>query len=283
MHVHQIQDLTRSQILDIFQLADQLRADPGRYSRALAGKTFLLFFPEGSLRTRLTFEKGIRQLGGECLLFAPAVLDKKERLEDVAGYMANWADGMIVRHSDDARVAELCEVSAIPVINAMTKRTHPCEILSDLYSIRERWPHFEQLVYTYVGCPGNIGRTWLEAARVLQLQFRHVGFERWRLEEDGPHYRFCTELETALPGSHVVLTDSLPDGEASSEYKQKYMITADRMRLCGEEALLNPCPPFFRGEEVSADAIASDFFAGCRFKSGLLPVQQAILLYSMEH
>src|SRR6056297_874046 len=98
MNLLKINDLTEGEILNIFDLADSLREQ--KTSNILQGKTFVLFFPETSLRTRVTFEKGIHSLGGQVILFPPNTLDKKEKLEDVIGYMANWVDGVIVRHKE---------------------------------------------------------------------------------------------------------------------------------------------------------------------------------------
>lgn len=83
----------------------------------------------------MTFEKGIRQLGANTILFPPASLDKKENIKDVIGYLSNWADAVVVRHSDLTLLEYMAEYSEIPVINAMTSENHPCEIIADLYSL----------------------------------------------------------------------------------------------------------------------------------------------------
>ncbi|MBB3113262.1 ornithine carbamoyltransferase [Paenibacillus phyllosphaerae] len=279
MHMIQLADLTSEQLEAILELADQLSAHPGQ--RLLAGRTFILFFPETSLRTRVTFERGIAALGGHSILFPPASLDKREALRDVAGYLANWADGLIVRHPHHERIAELAAVSSIPVVNAMSSEGHPCEILADLYALRALRPHYRSLRYTFVGPVGNISRSWMEAAEVLGLDFHHVCVQGERLGEDRPFYTFHTELDPALAGSDVILTDSLPGYLRYDDYISRYQITSERLRLAAQDVLLIPCPPFYRGEEVSDCAIASDAFVGYSFKASLLPVQQAILLYSL--
>ncbi|MDO3408149.1 ornithine carbamoyltransferase [Saccharibacillus sp. CPCC 101409] len=293
-HLLSIGELTEPDIGELFELADRLR-ESTPHAPLLRGRTFLLFFPESSLRTRLTFERGIRELGGECVLFPPETLDKSEDLRDVAGYAANWAHGLIVRHRDYARLRQLASRSPLPVVNAMTSRNHPCEILADLYALRLRRPDFRELTYTYVGPMNNIGRSWAEAAEVLRLDFRHVCAPGYGLisepADSGPgvgsaassrHYTFCTELESALPHTDIVLTDSLPGELKTTEYMDKYRITPEVMRIAKPGALLNPCPPFYRGEEVSAEVIDSDYFVGYDFKEQLLTVQQAIVLLSQR-
>jgi ornithine carbamoyltransferase len=279
MNLLDISELSSQQITDIFQLADRLRLQNDRNS--LVGKTFVLFFPESSLRTRITFEKGIRELGGECVLFPPETLDKREQLSDVINYLENWVDGVIVRHPDFSKIRELSSQSSIPIINAMTSHNHPCEILSDLYSISRQRENLKELVYTFVGSGGNICKSWADVAIVMNLKFNHVCTRGHELGKDSPNYKYHTELEDVLIESDVILTDSLPKELRTNEYINKYQITLERMKLTKKNAILNPCPPFFRGEEISNDAISSDYFVGYPFKKNLLYVQQAIVLHCL--
>jgi ornithine carbamoyltransferase len=279
MNLLDISDLSSQQISDIFQIADRLRLKNDRNS--LVGKTFVLFFPESSLRTRVSFEKGIKDLGGECILFPSETLDKREDLRDVINYLGNWADGVIVRHPDFSKIRELSSQSSIPIINAMTSDNHPCEILSDLYSLSRQNDNFKELVYTFVGHSGNICKSWVEISNVMNLNFNHVCERGHELGKDSPNYKFHTELEEILTQSDVILTDSLPKELRTNEYINKYQITLERMRLTKKNAILNPCPPFFRGEEVSEDTISSDYFVGYTFKKNLLYVQQAIMLHCL--
>lgn len=279
MNLLRINDLSEAQITDIFALAEKLMLNES--PPLLKGKTFVLFFPETSIRTRITFEKGIRDLGGEVLLFPPDTLDKRERLSDVIPYIANWSDGVIIRHPDFSKLREIAEFSPIPVINAMTSDHHPCEILSDMYTISRMNPRFRELVYTFVGRACNISRSWMDIARVLDLEFHQVCLPGYELSEGegNRNYRFHTELEPVLRESDVVLTDSLPEALRTQEYLERYQITLERMKLSKRGAVLNPCPPFYRNEEVGEDAVSSDFFVGYGFKKNLLYVQQAVLLY----
>ncbi|WNQ12287.1 ornithine carbamoyltransferase [Paenibacillus aurantius] len=279
MNLLDISDISSKQITDIFHLADRLKLEKERGS--LVGKTFILFFPESSIRTRITFEKGIKDLGGECILFPPETLDKREQVSDVINYLENWADGVIIRHPNLSKIQELSNQSTIPIINAMTSLNHPCEILSDLYSISRQREHFKELVYTFVGPVGNICRSWAEVASLMNLTFNHVCTKGHEMGKDSPTYKFHTELEDILVESDVILTDSLPKEFRTQEYITKYQITLERMKLTKKKAILNPCPPFFRGEEISEEAVSSNYFVGHTFKKNLLYVQQAIVLHCL--
>ncbi len=270
-----IDDLTTEKVKRIFNIADKL---PSNNELLLKGKTFVLFFPESSIRTRLSFEKGIKSLGGECVLFPPSTLDKREALIDVSNYICNWADGVIVRHSDYERVCELAKGSKVPIVNAMTSYNHPCEILSDIYSISKLRENYIDLQFTFVGGGGNIVNSWISAAKLFGFGFNHVSLEEYRIKEDDETYNFTTSLESVLGESDIVLTDPLPKELRNDSYYSKYQITLERMKKCNFNAILNPCPPFYRGEEVNEDVIDSDFFVGYRFKKNLIYVQQSIIL-----
>lgn len=254
-----------------------------RRERFFEDKTFILFFPENSLRTRITFEKGIKDLGGECILFPPEALDRREELIDTVKYIENWADGIVVRHSDFMKINEMAKYSSIPIVNAMTSVNHPCEILADLYSISERKNNYRELVYTFVGPASNISRSWTNVAKIMNLDFNHVSLAGNEITEQSRNYMFHTELEEVLKHSDVILTDSLPDQFRTDDYISKYQITLERMMLTKKHSILNPCPPFFRNEEVSEEVINSDYFVGHSFKKNLVYVQQAIILYCLSN
>ncbi|NDI36465.1 hypothetical protein [Chengkuizengella sediminis] len=115
MNLLDFTDLSSVQITEIFRLTDELRNE--NVNQLLSGKTFILFFPESSIRSRITFEQGIKTLGGECILFPPETLDKREKLSDVIQYIQNWAEGI--------KMEELSTHASIPVINAMSSENHP--------------------------------------------------------------------------------------------------------------------------------------------------------------
>lgn len=271
-HFLKLTDMNIQQAEAIFEIAGTI----GREHTLLQHKTVILFFPESSIRTRVTFEKGIQLLGGQPVLFPSETLDKKEDIRDVAGYLNNWADCVIVRHKRLELIEKMAGFSAVPVINAMTDSNHPCEVLSDLYALKKQRADYLKLQYTFIGADGNIGRAWQEAALAFGFAFRQCcpgGYEI-------PGAAVIPDIAEAIQGSDVILTDPLPE-KALGDF-QSYQVTTARMQQANAGALLNPCPPFTRGGEVSADVIESDFFVGYSFKAALLQVQQAMIAYLMR-
>lgn len=270
-----IDDFSKEEIYEIFKLADELEDDVSRVN-PLEGKTVVLFFPERSIRARVTFEKGIQELGGKTILFPPEALDKKEKIQDVIGYLENWVDAAIVRHSDIRIVKSMAEHARIPVINAMTSENHPCEIITDLYALSKIHKDIEKKKFLFVGAKGNIGNTWKAASELMGFELEQccpVGYEI-------DNINFHTNIDEAVIGKDIICTDSIPN-KAKEEFKE-YQITLLHMQKANQGATLNPCPPFFRGEEVSEDVINSDYFVGYGFKKCLITVQQAILCYLLD-
>ena len=273
-HLLKLTDLQPSEIYKIFQIADEIY--DGKYRDALTGKSVVLFFPGTSIRTRVTFEKGIYLLGGQAILFPSETLDKKEEIRDVCGYLNNWADMLIVRHRDMELLEKLAGYMAVPVINAMTDISHPCEILSDMYALSRIREDFTADRYLFCGKAGNIGLTWREAAQVLGLDLSQccaAGYEM----EGVPVYH---NIMDGIRGKDIICTDSLPAGTVR-DFKE-CQVTKEAMEMANRGAVLNPCPPFYRGEEVSGEVMESPWFVGYGFKRHLLAVQQAIMLYCLS-
>ena len=260
----------RNRLAQFFDMADQ-------YDRG-AGPQFnggaVLFFPPSSLRTRVAFEMGAAKLGLHTVAFPPESLDKPEALEDVVGYLSQWTDLLIVRHPDIAVLDGLAASNAMPVINAMTDENHPCEVLSDLYSIaRTRDPL--SLRYAFVGADGNIARAWHEAASAFGLDL----VQCCPADIATPDTTSTNDLYEALRDADIVITDG-PGRHA--EALRPFQVTADALAHAAKDVQLIPCPPFIRGREVSADAIASPAFAGYAFKQALMPAQQAIMALALD-
>lgn len=266
-------DYKADDLYDIFKLTDEVRQ--GKYQDFLKGKSAILFFPNSSIRTRVTFEKGIYLLGGQPILFSTENLDKKEDLRDVCGYLNHWADIVIARHKDIHLLEKMAEYLEVPVINAMTDVNHPCEMLTDMYALSKIRKDFTKDRFLFVGGKGNIGLAWQEASRVMGFELEQCCGQGY--EMDG--LVSYNNIYDAVVGKDIVCTDSLP-ASALTDFKECQVTTA-AMKMANEGAILNPCPPFYRGEEVSKEVMDSKYFVGYEFKKYLLEVQQAIMIYCL--
>ena len=268
-------DYKAKDVYEIFDIVNEIMQ--GKYKDILNGKTVVLFFPNSSIRTRVTFEKGIRLLGGQAVLFPSDTLDKRENSKDVIGYLNNWADVIVVRHKDITMLETMSQYSKVPVINALTAINHPCEMLADMYALSKIRKDFTKDKYLFCGLKGNIGLAWKEAADVMGFELSQCCADGYEMEGIPVYHN----IEDAIIGKDIVCTDSLPSDVL--EKSSGCQVTKAVMEKANKGAVLNPCPPFYRGEEVSGDVIDSEYFVGYEFKKYLLEIQQAVIIYCMIH
>lgn len=273
-HFVRLTDFCAEDVMRIFRTADEI--NHGMHTEFLKGKNIVLFFPASSIRTRVTFEKGIYLLGGQSILFPSEALDKKEDIRDLCGYLNQWADAVVVRHKDIHLLEKMAEYLTVPLINAMTDENHPCEVTADLYALSKIRNDFRKDRFLFVGKCGNIGLAWKEIAKVMGFSLEQCCGKGYEIDGIQVHY----DIETAVVGKDIICTDALPEKDLPSF--QKCQVTLDTMKKANEGALLNPCPPFYRGEEVDAQVLESHYFVGYSFKKSLLEVQQAIIVDCMK-
>ena len=268
-----LNDYKSNDIYDIFTIADDIQQ--GKYADILKGKSVVLFFPNSSIRTRMTFEKGIYLLGGQPILFPTETLDKKEDYKDVFGYLNNWADIIVIRHKDIEVLEKITHYSKVPVINAMTDINHPCEMIADMYALSKIRKDFTRDRYLFCGKNGNIGLAWKEASTVMGFDLTQCCGKGYEMEG----VEACHNIAEAIKGKDIICTDSLP-ASVLDDFRD-CQVTKPIMEMANEGAILNPCPPFYRGEEVTDDVIESSYFVGYEFKKCLLEVQQAIMIFCL--
>lgn len=268
-HLLSLSDWRAADLYEFFELVDQYEAGSGPRFDVAA----VMFFPPSSLRTRVSFERGAHLMGIQPIGFPPEALDKSEDLEDVARYLAQWADLLVVRHPEMAVLERLASAQALPVVNAMTATNHPCEVLSDLYAL-SRTPDLLELRFLFVGADGNIGRAWWEAAQAFGLDLTQSCPAELRISG----MPWDSNLRQAIRSADVVITDGPgPHGAALTPYR----VTAELLDTAPNGVRFIPCPPFVRGREVSSDAVTHSAFVGYDFKRHLMPVQQAVMAQAL--
>jgi ornithine carbamoyltransferase len=265
----QITDFTRKEIEQLFDLAKRMKAR-GYRETPLAGKTLAMIFAKSSTRTRVSFEVGAYQLGGQAIFLSSKDIQigRGEPIPDTARVLSRYVDGIMIRTYDHAEVEELARFATIPVINGLTDLTHPCQVLADVFTIKEQLGTWEGKRIAWVGDGNNMANAWLEAAAVLGFELRLAcpeGFEPDRAKFEAATKTGCvmvTEVpEEAVEGAHVVNTDVWAsmgqEGEAEARRNafKGYTVDADLMKLADPKAIFLHCLPAHRGEEVTADVI----------------------------
>ncbi len=265
-----ITDLSRDEILRLFELAHRMKT--GSYRETpLTGKTLAMIFAKSSTRTRVSFEVGTHQLGGQALFLSSRdiQLGRGEPIADTARVLSRYVSGIMIRTFDHAEVVELARYATVPVINGLTDLSHPCQVLADLFTVREAVGTWEGKRVAWVGDGNNMANSWLEAAQVLGFELRLAcpeGYEPNReLFERARSTGGCVAVtetpEEAVERAHVVNTDvwASMGQEAEAEARRNafrgYTVDAELMKLADAQAIFLHCLPAHRGEEVTPEVI----------------------------
>ena len=283
-----IKDLDKNDIYEMFADAKRVKIKNhnGNDLAPLLNKTVLTSFPSSSLRTRISFEIGLKQLGAN-VINVPMEFDDKEFLEDKIKYLNNWLDYLIIRTSSQKNIEKIAKTAEFSVVNAMSAKYHPCEVLSDLFTLYETKGNLSQLKFVFVGEGANISNSWFNAAAILDLNLTQVCPHGYEVDEKTYNYAkdnsageigIENNMKEGISGADIILTDGWPHGDDVYEEFIDYQINMDNIKLANEHCIVNPCPPFTRDQEISGDILNSDYFIGYEAKKDLLHMQKAIIM-----
>ena len=291
-HLLSIEQTSREEIGRVLQRTAEFKTNRGRISsKPLAGQTWALIFSKPSTRTRVSFEVGIRELGGESIYMnaADAQLGRGELIKDTARVLARMIHGAVIRTYAQRDIEEFAEFSGVPTVNALTDDEHPCQILGDIFTIQEKRGNIENKIVTFVGDGvANTARSWLFAAGKLNFELRIASPKRYQpkgelLKRAGARV-FCTEnVQEAARDADVLYTDIwVSMGREAEEARREaelgpYWITDSLVKLAKPDVLVMHCLPAHRGQEIDEktfEAHAQTIFDQAENR---LHVQKAIL------
>ena len=265
-------DFSADEILGMLDRADGLKAHlkAGEIDWPLEGKTIAMIFEKPSLRTRLTFETGIFQLGGQAL-FVETTLGKRESVPDVARNLERWVDGIIARTYRHDHLIELAEHASVPVINALTELLHPCQILADAQALREhKGADFSSLKLAFVGDGNNVFNSWMNFASRIPLNLTLVcppGYEAEQsMVTDAQksalgEIAVTNDIEEGLCDADAVYTDvwASMGQEEETEARERafgpYQVNTELMKHAKADAVFMHCLPAHRGSEVTNEVL----------------------------
>lgn len=261
-------DLTDDELRYLLDLAAAVKRSPGDYAQALAGKSIALLFEKPSLRTRLTFELAIKQLGGDSLFFE-APIGVREPLKDVARNLDRWVNGIVARVFRQETIDGLAEWSSVPVINALSDLFHPCQALADMQTIRERFGELQGLKLAFIGDGNNVAHSLMLSALRLGMDFSLGCPQGYSPNPDivaqaeglaavsGAALSIVHDPAEAVRGAHTVYTDvwaSMGQEQESAIRRRdfrEYQVDDALFALARPDAVFMHCLPAKRGEEVS--------------------------------
>lgn len=276
-HLLSMQDLSPNEIEAILDKAEGLKEKlrKGEPHELLRGKTLGMIFEKPSLRTRVTFETGMTQLGGHAIYLAPAdiQLGKRESVPDTARNLSRWVDAVMARLFKHDIIVELARHSSVPVINGLTDLHHPCQTLGDLLTIREHKGKFRGLKLAWVGDGNNVCNSLLLGCTLVGMNISAVcphGYEpdanvmtqaKKNAEKSGAKLELLTDPKKAVAGADVIYTDVWASMGQEKEAKQRmrafkgYQVNAQLLKLAKPNVIVMHCLPAHRGQEITDEVI----------------------------
>lgn len=299
-HLLKMLDLSKEEILDILNLADQLKYEnkKGIKHHILEGKTLGMIFQKSSTRTRVSFETGMYQLGGQALFLSNRDLQigRGEPVQDTARVLSRYLDGIMIRTFDQKEVEDLANYGSIPIINGLTDFCHPCQILADLMTIREFKGHFDGLKMCYIGDGNNMANSLIVGGLKVGMEVSIACPKDYQPDEkilefakeyDDKFFMTNIPLEAAK-NSDVIFTDVWTSmGEEAETEKRKiafngYQINDDIMAVAKPDAMVQHCLPAHREEEITEKVFevhANEIFEEAENR---LHAQKAVMVKLME-
>jgi ornithine carbamoyltransferase len=288
-------DLTDDEVMNLLDLAGKVKRAPAKFARALSGKYIGLLFEKPSLRTRLTFELAIKQLGGDAVM-SEGPVGAREPLKDVARNLERWVQGIVARTFSQTTIEELAEWSSSPVINALSDLYHPCQALADVFTLQERFGELRGLKLAFVGDGNNVAHSLMLSAVRLGVDFaistpegyapnaEIVAQAEGLAEVSGARLEVTNDPAVAVSGAQAVYTDvwtSMGHEKESAKRRKHFaghQVNEALMAQARPDAVFMHCLPAKRGEEVTDEVIESGQSIVFDQAENRLHAQKALLL-----
>ena len=271
-HLLKLGDLTKDEIVQILDLADKLKYEKrnGIEHHLLKGKTLGMIFQKSSTRTRVSFEVGMFDLGGSALFLSPRDLQigRGEVVQDTARVLSRFLDGIMIRTFEQKEVEDFASYGDIPIINGLTDYCHPCQVLADLMTIREKKGTLEGLKLCFVGDGNNMANSLIVGGIKMGMEVSiacpdgyepDTGIMKWA-DENGK-FTCTSDVFEAAKGADVLYTDVWASMGQEDESKERaeifkdYQINSDLMKVANDGAMVLHCLPAHRGEEITGEVI----------------------------
>jgi ornithine carbamoyltransferase len=287
-------DLTPESLRAVLDLAHEVKRTPGRFAKSLAGRYLTLLFEKPSLRTRLTFELAIKQLGGDAVASVGPIAER-EPVKDVARNLDRWTHGIVARVFCHGTIEELAKWSKVPVINALSDLYHPCQALADVQTMEERFGKLEGLKVAFVGDGNNVAHSLMLTAGRLGMHVAIAAPEGYQpnqaiVDEASKHAKITitTDPSEAVDGAHAVYTDVWASMGQEKEAAERakiftpYQVNEELFGRARAEAIFLHCLPARRGLEVTDAVMESPRSAIFDEAENRLHAQKALLMMLLK-
>lgn len=289
-----IGELKKEEVGEILSLAMEIKKNKEKYRNALKDKILAMVFEKPSLRTRMTFEVGMLEMGGKAIYLGPSEiqLGKRESIADVARNLERWVDGIMIRTFGHENVEEMAKWAKPPVINGLSDLHHPCQALADYLTLFEKFGKLEGLKLAYIGDGNNVCHSLLEGAAKLGVNISIAtpeGYEPKKeiveraMKEANSEIEILRDPFEAVKGADAIYTDTWTsmgqehEKETRVKIFRPYQVNRSLMEKTGKKTYFMHCLPAHRGEEVTDDVIDSEYSLVFDEAENRLHVQKAVM------
>ena len=295
LDLHLLSSETLRAILATAAKLKSTRTISGASSQSLAGKTLAMLFEKPSTRTRVSFQVGMQQLGGQVIVLSPESmqLGRGETIADTARVLSRYVDAIMIRTSGPEKLRELVRYATVPVINGLTDESHPCQIMADIMTYEERKGSIKNAVVAWSGDGNNVATSWIHAASLFDFELRLACPESLRpsrqalawAEEKGARVSVGTDPIAAVRGADCVVTDTwVSMGDAAGDRHAMlapFQVNEALMKAAKPDAIFMHCLPAHRGEEVTAGVLESSQSVVWDEAENRLHAQKGVLLWCL--
>jgi len=292
-----MKELHRTELDMLLKLADKMKKAPESFYSKLRGKSIVMLFQKPSMRTRVSFEVGMQQLGGTAVYMAPQEhpLGERESLKDIARVLARYCDAAVVRTYAHSDIEEFARTASIPVINGLSDSFHPCQTLADLFTIREKFRTLEKINIAYIGDGNNVLNSLLYGAAKAGANLAIAlprGYEpgedilkdiKTICKESGSKITLSNNPFTAIKNAHAIYTDVWVSMGQEKQREQRlrdfqpFQVNAAILSKAPKDSIVLHCLPAHRGEEITDEVIESPRSAIFDQAENRLHTQKALL------
>jgi ornithine carbamoyltransferase len=296
-HFLDLTDVPATELRGMIEASRTMKSKRGRASSPLAGRTLAMIFERPSTRTRVSFEVAMRKLGGDAILLTAdeMQLGRGETLADTARVLSRYVDAIMIRALDPDAVAELARTATVPVINGLTRRSHPCQVMADVMTFEEHRGPIRGRTVAWSGDANNVLTSWMHAAAQFEFRLRIASppelapkkpLTDW-IKSSGATIRVGDDPEEAVKGADCVVTDtwvSMGDKNGTRRHNllKPYQVNARLMARARPDAIFMHCLPAHRGEEVTDEVIEGPQSVVFDEAENRLHVQKGILAWCLH-
>ena len=294
-HFIDINNFKKKEIDEIISLAKKIKKNPKKYSSSCKNKTLGLIFEKQSLRTRLSFNVGMKKLGGFDLELQSKDIgfdNKREKAEDVLNVLSQYIDCLMIRNNNHKQIVNLSKENILPIINGLTDYSHPCQILGDFLTLQEKFKNYKNVSIAWIGDYNNVLRSLIHLQNIYNFKLNVIIpnqiFKNYKNEFQkckNKNMKYFDDPFEGVKKSNCIMTDvwvSMGETNNKTKYFKNFTVNKNIMSNASNNAIFMHCLPAKRGKEVTSDVLDGKNSVVLQQAKNRMYIQQAILIYVLK-